>query len=167
MTVAYTHMLHRDGVLVGGQGGVLIGHRLSIGGAGYGFTRTPDGPSLPDGTSREYTTGYGGLMLRYAAYSSSFPVYASLGLVVGGGGVVLAPHHDHDDDDDDVDEDDVEGRGYFIAQPDLSLHLNPTRWLRFGLTVGYRFASSVEDFDYDAGAVGGVVVGGTIEAGSF
>jgi hypothetical protein len=165
MTIAYTHMLHRDGALIGGQGAVLLEHRLSIGGAGYGFTRSPDGPPLADGRSREYVTGYGGFLLRYAAYTN-FPIYASLGVLLGGGGIVLAPH-EHDDDDDDVDNDDVEGRGYFVAQPDLSLHLNPTRWLRFGLTVGYRFASAVNDFDYDAGAVSGVLVGGHIEAGAF
>ncbi len=52
-------------------------------------------------------------------------------------------------------------------QPDLSLHISPTRWLRFGVMVGYRFATAVEDFDYDASAVSGVLAGGNIQGGWF
>jgi len=49
LTVAYSRMLHRDGVLIGGEGALLVEHRLSLGGGGYGFSRTSAGPSAPDG----------------------------------------------------------------------------------------------------------------------
>lgn len=163
LTVAYSHMLHRDGVLVGGGGAMLLDHRLSLGGAGYGFTRTPSGPPRADGTPREYVTGYGGFVIRYAAYTD-FPVYASLGFLIGGGAIQLVTDHEADDDWDD---DEVKSRGYFVTQPDLTLHVNPTRWLRFGVMLGYRIATAVDDFDYDAGDVGGVVAGGNIEFGWF
>ena len=48
-----------------------------------------------------------------------------------------------------------------------SLHVNATRWLRFGLTGGYRVATAVDDFDYGGDSMGGVVVGGNIEFGWF
>lgn len=163
LTVAYSHMLHRDGVLVGGEGAALLDHRLSLGAAGYGFSRTPSGPNAPDGTSREFFTGYGGLLLRYAVYSD-IPLYASFGVLIGGGAVTLAPRsHDHDEADDH----DVEVRGFFVMQPDISLHVNATRWLRFGLMGGYRLASGIDDFGYGSESISGVVAGGNIEFGWF
>src|SRR4051794_35448579 len=43
LTVAYSHMLHRDGALVGGDGAMLVEYPLTLGGAGYGFSRAPGG----------------------------------------------------------------------------------------------------------------------------
>lgn len=161
-TVAYTHMLNRDGVLIGGEGAVLVDHRLSFGGAGYAFSRSPDGPAAPDGTPREFFTGYGGFLIRYAVYSD-IPVYASLGALIGGGALTLAPRQ-HDDEDTG---DKVQTRGYFVAQPDVSLHVNATRWLRFGLVFGYRVATAVNDFDFKGSDMSGPVVGGNFQGGWF
>jgi len=163
-TVAYSHMLHLDGVLVGGEGALLIDHRLSFGGAGYVFSRSPGGPPAPDGTSREFFVGYGGVLLRYAVYSD-LPLYASFGTLIGGGAVTLAPRH-HDDNGDDHD-DQVESRGFFVLQPDVSLHANATRWLRFGVTFGYRIATAVDQFDFQSGDMSGPVVGGNVQGGWF
>jgi hypothetical protein len=167
--VAYSRMLDRDGVLVGAEGALLLDHRLSLGFAGYGFSRTPSGPPRANGMPREYATGYGGFLVRYAAFAD-FPVYGSLGLLIGGGGVTLAPDHDYDDDDwdddwDDDNWDDEDFRGYFVVQPDISLYTNATRWLRFGFTAGYRFATEVDEYGFDASALSGVVLGGTVQAG--
>lgn len=172
--VAYTRMLHRDGALVSLEGAVLVDHRLSIGLAGYGLSRTPRGPDTLDGNRREFRTGYGGLTLRYAAFAPSFPVYASLGVLVGGGVLGLDSERGWDDDDWDDDDWDDDGRrrdqrieGYFVTQPDITLHVNATRWLRFGITGGYRFASGVDTFGYASKAMSGAVVGGNIQLGWF
>lgn len=161
--VAYTHLLHRDGVLTSLEAAVLIEHRVSLGLAGYAFSRSPRGPTALDGTRRDFTTAYGGVSLRYAAFTA-FPVYVSLGVLIGGGVLNLREdvdwsrgHHAHFDESD----------GYFVVQPDLSLHVNATRWLRFSLTGGYRFASAVHRFGYDATAMSGALVGGNIAFGWF
>jgi hypothetical protein len=172
--VAYTHMLHRDGVATDFAAAVLIDHRVSIGLAGYVFSRTPKGPENYDGTPREFSTVYGGLLLRYAVFAD-FPVYGSLGVLVGGGALVLRDRWDYYRRDGDLElEDDDEyvtrreaAEGYFVAQPDITLHVNATRWLRFGVTGGYRFASAVERFGYDSTAMSGAVVGGNVELGWF
>ena len=91
-------------------------------------------------------------------------------MVVGGGAVALSDLHRHRGDtgdplDDRPMREQVEG--YFVVQPDLSLHANATRWLRFGVTGGYRFASAVKHFGYDGTAMSGAVVGGNVEFGWF
>jgi hypothetical protein len=152
---------------------VLVDHRVSIGLAGYLFSRTPRGPANYDGTPREFSTAYGGLLLRYALFAD-FPVYGSLGVLVGGGAVVLRDEWEYyrRDRNLDADSDDYVTRretsdGYFVAQPDITLHVNATRWLRVGVTGGYRFASAVQRFGYDSTAMSGAVVGGNIELGWF
>lgn len=165
-SAAYTNMLNRDGALLGFEGAILIAHRLSLGFAGYGFSRNPDGPPALDGSSRDFGTGYGGFVARYAFFTG-LPVYPSVGLLVGGGAVVL--HRDEwDDRDYESDPDDqhgTDGDGFFVAQPELSLHANVTRWMRLGLTGGYRFTRGVGRFGLSEGDLNGVVLGGNIQFG--
>lgn len=54
-----------------------------------------------------------------------------------------------------------------MTQPELTLHVNATRWLRFGVTGGYRFASSVDAFGYSAKEMGGPLVGANVQLGWF
>ena len=167
--VAYTHMLHRDGVVTDLELAVLAAHRLSFGLAGYVFSRTPSGPQALDGTRQAYAAGYGGLLLRYATFGD-FPVYASIGMLVGGGVLNLHPadfsSSEHHSDDCCYDAS-TANEGFFVFQPDISLHANATRWLRFSATGGYRFATAAKRFGYDHTALGGAVVGGSIELGWF
>jgi hypothetical protein len=54
-----------------------------------------------------------------------------------------------------------------VVQPDITLHVNATRWLRFGVTGGYRFATAVDRWHYSAQDMSGAVVGANIELGWF
>jgi hypothetical protein len=169
--VAYTHMLHRDGAVVDISGAILVDHRLSLGLAGAFFTRSPNGPAFGI-VPREYQTVYGGFLIRYAFFGN-FPLYASVGALIGGGTLALVEDFDHEYEPDDYHHDpgwDSHGsefRGYFVAQPDVSLHINATRWLRFTATGGYRFATAAQDFGYDSLAMSGAVIGGKLEFGWF
>ncbi|HEV8548136.1 MAG TPA: hypothetical protein VGQ57_03890 [Polyangiaceae bacterium] len=165
--VAYTHMLHRDGAVIDLSAAMLVDHRLSLGLAGYGFTRSPNGPNLGF-TPREYQTFYGGFLLRYAFYTD-IPLYVSVGALVGGGTLALVEDYDrsYNDYDNYDDHHHADFRGFFVFQPDLSLHVNATRWLRLTATGGYRVATGVHDFGYDSTAMSGVVVGGKVEIGWF
>lgn len=174
---SYTHMLHRDGVVANGELALLVDHALAIGVGGAIFSRTPQGPDSIDGEPREYAASYGGLVLRYALYAEDLPVYASLGVLMGGGAVALYEErygsgYDGDDDWDDDDWDDggrdrqrADLKPFLVAQPELFLHVNATRWLRFGLGGGYRFASAVKDFGFGAKDTGGIVLGGNLHLG--
>lgn len=163
--VAYTHMLHRDGVVVDLSGAILVDHRLSLGLAGYFFSRSPSGPNYLL-TPREYRASYVGAFVRYHLYGN-FPLYASVGALVGGGFLWLGEELDHHDHSDDYNGEASELRGNFVFQPDFSLHVNATRWLRFTMTGGYRVATAVSDFGYDSQAMSGVVAGGKVEMGWF
>lgn len=160
--VAYTRMFGEDGALIGLQGALLLDHRLSLGIAGYGWTNPQSGPDNAFGESRSFQTGYLGGVVRYAFLETS-PVYFSVGGLIGGGAVILAP--DDDDDDDDIRREDVDA--FAVFQPDVTVHANLTRWMRLGVTAGYRFTAGVSRFGYDDSDVRGVVAGGQLQFGRF
>jgi hypothetical protein len=162
-TAAYTRMFNSEGALLGFEGALLIAHRLSLGAAGFGFTRSPEGPSAFDGAPRNYAAGYGGFVGRYAIFVSS-PVYASLGVLIGGGATSLHPEWQTYEEDEDVDYD-GQADGFFVLQPELNLHANVTRWMRFGFVLGYRMTSGVERFGLTESDMNGVVVGGNVQFG--
>jgi hypothetical protein len=162
LDVAYTRMFDKDGAVVGLQGALLFNHRLSLGLGLYGWTNPQEGPDNEFGEERSFQTAYGGATVRYSLFPQS-PVYLSVGGLVGGGGVVLA----RDDDDGDEDIRDEDADAFAVFQPDIAVHANLTRWMRIGVTAGYRFTAGVESFDYDESDVNGVVVGGQVQLGRF
>lgn len=162
--LGYANMLNRDGTLIGLEGALLLDHRLSLGLAGYGFTASPRGPVADDGGERRYHLGFGGVVVRYAIFTN-LPVYASIGGLVGAGAIVLAPHNDRNfgNDGNDFSRDDVDV--FTIFQPELGLHANVRRWMRFGLNAGYRVAMNVGKLGFEESEVNGVVLGGNVEFG--
>jgi hypothetical protein len=169
---AYTRLIDRDSGLMSVEAALLLDHRLSLGIAGYGFTRTPSGPLASDGSEQEFGAGYGGFVARYAVIGN-LPVYGSLGVVLGAGAINL--HRDYRWDEDEWDqgwENDREwDRGRFdpflVVQPELMLHANLTRWLRVGATLGYRFTGGVGRFGLDEADLNGVVAGANLQLGWF
>jgi hypothetical protein len=156
-------MLGTDGALLSLEGALLVDHRLSLGLAGYAFSRTPDGPTDVDGTPRRFGSGYGGFAVRYSFFTD-LPVYGTAGLVVGGGAVALDDSIGRDSGPhDDGHRENVEG--FFVVQPELSLQSNVTRWFRLGVTGGYRFASAVDRFGLSRSDMSGVVIGGNLQVG--
>lgn len=172
---AYTRFMERDSGLMSLEGAFLFDHRLSLGVAGYGFTRTPRGPLSAGGEAQEFGAGYGGLALRYSVFGN-LPVYGTFGVLLGGGAVNLHRDYGWDDEsdwDDDWhgDHDDAWEHGRFdtflVVQPEVTLNGNVTRWLRLGATLGYRFTGGVGRFDLDESDLNGIVAGGNIQLGWF
>jgi hypothetical protein len=164
LDVMYSRMFGQDGALVGLSGALLLDHRLSLGVAGYGWTNSQPAPPDALGNAQRFETGYGGVTLRYALYLPNAPVYLSVGALLGGGAIALV-----DEDHDEYDGFEGDGREdvFAVVQPDVTLHANLTRWMRLGVTAGYRFTSGVDDYGYDEGDVNGVVVGGQLQFGAF
>jgi hypothetical protein len=161
LTAAYTRMLDRDGALVGFEGALLLAHRLSLGVAAFGFSRDPAGPPALDGSKREFGAGYGGFVIRYSPWIN-LPVYPAFGVLLGGGAAVL---HREDFGHDSEHDDDAQADGFFVAQPEVTLHANLTRWMRLGVNAGYRVTSGVSRFGLKESDLNGVVLGGHIQFG--
>lgn len=165
LDVAYTRMFHRDGVLVGGQGALLLNHRLALGIAGYGWSNPARGPSGPDGEEQRFETGYGGFTAHSSFYLDQLPVYFTVGTLVGAGAIDLTDQN-HDDGLGGL-HDRPHTDAFALIQPDVSVHANLTRWLRLGLTAGYRITSGVNNLGFKESDLNGFTLGGQIQFGSF
>jgi hypothetical protein len=171
---AYTRMVGHDSGLLSFEAALLLDHRLSLGVAGYGFTRTPRGPAATDGSGQQLAAGYGGLAIRYSVFGS-LPVYGTFGVVLGAGAVNLHRDYGWDGESswgDDFGRDDRTwdaGRfdTFLMVQPEVALNANLTRWLRLGATVGYRFTGGVGRFGLTESDLDGLVAGGNIAFGWF
>jgi hypothetical protein len=171
---AYTRLMGKDSGLVSFEGALLLDHRLSLGVAGYAFTRTPRGPAASDGTLQQFAAGYGGLALRYSVFGG-LPVYGTFGVVLGAGAVNL--HRDYGWSEeaawdrgfhyDSRNQDAGRFDAFLFAQPEIALNANVTRWLRLGASVGYRFTGGVSRFGLSESDLNGIVAGGSIQIGWF
>lgn len=161
VSVMYSRIAGDDGVLVGGEGAVLIDHRLALGGGGYGWARDARGPADVDGVPRDLEVGYGGFMIRYSLITGGL-VYGSIGALVGGGAVAL--HRDSGNDAMDERRHDVTD-DFFVFEPQVSVQVNLLRWMRVGLQGGYRITSGISQFGYSEADINGLTLGGTLQFG--
>jgi hypothetical protein len=157
LNVRYTRVLGADSVWVGGEGALLLNHALSVGAGGGGIANEIN----PTGKTR-LDFGYGGLIVRYHFFSSEVVNFAVGGLV-GAGGIAV---HDRNDNPDDIDWEKI-GESVFVFEPELGLYLNMTRWMRVGITGGYRFVSGVDKNDLSETDVRGAAGGGSVQFGWF
>ena len=157
--VKLTEIDSRFGVLVGGRGGWIINGSVVIGGGGYGlanvanFEHRMNGAGDPGGLEM----AYGGLELGYVHRPDEL-VHVSVGLLIGAGGVVWNPDGPSGNQADDA---------FFVAEPELDVVLNATRFLRVALGVSYRLTRGVELFELRNAELSGLAGLVVLKFGSF
>lgn len=168
LSVLGTSIYKSGGLLVGGEGAILLDHRLAIGLAGFGLASEVKGPDLTNGEASILGFGYGGAVFRYHLVSKRSPVTASLGTLIGAGGLTLIEKSTNDEFDPEYDySEDAEANAFFVAEPSVQANLHLTRWMRLGVSGGYRFVRGptlrgVSDEDLE-----GVTAGGHLQFGWF
>lgn len=135
--VKYSRVDQSNVALVCGEGALLLDHQFSLGLAGCGMPNRLDGSAYSGVANDEMEVGYGGLLLRYH-FRSHDMVSFSLGGVVGGGGLTIGQWNHSDTMDEGVVR---ESDAFFAAEPQATVDVNVTRWLRVGAVGGYRFVS--------------------------
>ncbi len=152
-------------ILVGGRGGWIINHALSIGFGGYGLSN--DVPALAVGRfdQRYVQFGYGGLELEFVANSDRV-LHTSIQLLLGGGsagfryGMFETTPWDNGDFG-------IDGRSFhemdefFIAEPGITADLNVTSWFRVSAGLSYRYVSGLRTrstTNTDVGTASGVIM---------
>ena len=161
--VQFTSLNKQLGVLVGGGGGVVIGHTLSLGGAGYGLVNNVTEDVAPAATPY-LNLGYGGVYLRYINSSNAL-VHFTAGVLIGGGGAGF--RDDVADGNEPNTGRDTLSDAFFIAEPDLEAELNVARWLRITLGGSYRLVSGLRVAGLGNDDISGPSARMTLKFGSF
>ncbi len=155
-------MFGRGIVYVGGEGAVLLDHRLALGGAGYGMATRVHVPGQSyAGLSQRMEFGYGGVVVRYSLLFDQ-PYYVTPGLLVGAGGVSYILEYDNEWNDSHT----VDSGAVLVVEPSLAVHANVTRWLRLMAQLSYRAVSGLDgSYGLNNRDLSGLAFGGGVEAG--
>ena len=131
-TFGVTSLNGHTGIMLGGHGGWIIGHRLVLGGAGRGLVNSDiEAPITgPAGQPLHLQFGYGGLELQYINQPLKV-AHSSLSLLVGGGS---ASYHDGYT---------VESSTFFVVEPLFLVTLNITRKIHLSGGGGYRWVNGI------------------------
>lgn len=172
LSLRYFGIDKRDGVMIGGRGGVVIGHSISFGITGTGFLTQPAyDPTL--GEDAMIAGGYGGIYIE-PIIMPNLPVHIALPITLGGGGIGYNINHNdnhHWDDDDDY----IDGHGFLLVEPGVEVEFNVMKYFRFAVGASYKFTSNIE-LKYDnssntriiaSDALNGFTVGVTFKFGAF
>lgn len=135
------------GILVGGRGGWIINHTVSIGFGGYGLVN--DVPSLLPGPFGQNFVqfGYGGLDLEFVINSDRV-IHASVHALIGGGSAGFR-YGSFEGSMWDNDEFGIDGRTFheqdefFVVEPGATVDLNVTPWFRLSAGASYRYISGM------------------------
>ena len=146
--VKFSSIGNEFAVLVGGQGGWIINHKLVMGIGGYGLVtdhRLPH-PWSTFYESDKLTVGYGGLFIGYMDNSDRI-VHPVLQALIGGGAISprthdeYRDHHDHD--------------AFFVIEPQMGVEVNFTTFMRVETSLGFRWVNGVEAFGYTDSDISG------------
>lgn len=163
----YTYLADTSAVMVCGEGAAIIDHALSFGGGGCGVATHINGSKYgdaPHSANDRLIFGYGGAIIRYH-FRSRDMVNVSVGGLIGAGGLSIATWNAASDDNEKLTP--KRSEAVFVIEPQVGGHLNVTRWMRFGVTAGYRVVSQIAMPGLSAGSVSGPTLGGNVQFGWF
>jgi hypothetical protein len=138
-SVRYFDLDKRDGIMLGGRGGIIVGHGISFGLTGTGFlTQSIYDPLL--GEDAMLAGGYGGIYIEPILFPRS-PVHLSFPITFGGGGIGYNTTHYDDDNRYDWDDDYIGGAGFLLVEPGVEVEFNVMKYFRLALGASYKFTS--------------------------
>lgn len=167
LTLGYTMIDGRNGLLMGGRGEWIIGHGLGLGFGGYGFINDPT-YNVDDNLYYSLTGGYGGFVIE-PIIMGRWPVHIALPVLLGAGGVALTSYSDEvfmQLEPYDVFLEDASA--FLVAEPGIELELNMVRWMRLAFFGSYRFTTNIVSMgSINDKAINGWSAGITFKVGSF
>jgi hypothetical protein len=164
VTVLATDLEGQTAMLIGGEGAVLLDHRLVIGLGGYGLTSVVDAAPFENGDRSLLMLGYGGPIMRYQ-FVGEGPLVLSIGALIGGGGFGFL--REISSQDWEVEEEYTTGQVFFVIEPSLQAHVHLTRWMRLGANLNYRAIQGANARGVDDQGLSSFSGGGHLQFGWF
>ena len=144
--VRFSKMGDSYATLVGGRGGLIINDNFVLGGCGMALVHPRDRSDFSgktySGNYDKVDFAYGGGMAEYYFTPKSLFGF-SVGTTIGGGGLTFHSRKEAYDDDEygsDV---------FFVAEPELNVFVNITKFCRIGAGISYRYIRGIGVDEYD------------------
>jgi len=169
ITMKYGKILDQDAWFVGGRGGWLIDHRLTLGISGAGLVSRvtnddwlPINPN-PDIDARLFT-GYGGLLLEPIIFHKS-NFHIAVPITIGAGGATYGLQHSDFWSEPIFFEETTEV--FFALEPGLELEINVVHFMRINIGASYLYTSDILMPSVDPGFMRGFMGSFAIKFGAF
>lgn len=166
LSVGYTQLNGRNGLMMGGRAAWVIGHSLAIGAGGFGIVSEPEYDPVED---LNYTLagGYGGVIVE-PIILGRWPVHIAVPVLLGAGGVALTSYSsDFPLNDEPFDTYYEDASVFLVAEPGVELELNLVQFIRLSFYGSYRFTSDLFMQEVSGNALIGWSAGITLKVGSF
>lgn len=140
LNLQYGLLDQRDAIYIGGRGGWIIGHSLSIGFGGCGYFNKTEVDTQE--VRNNLAGGHGGMYLEPVIFPR-FPVHISLPCFVGAGGISYLTYDNskpYFEDEGNV----IESDSYFIAEPGVELEFNMLKHFRMTIGMYYTYTSDIK-----------------------
>ena len=147
ITTSFTKIGDAKSCLVGGRGGLIINDSIVIGMSGAGLAYPTDREKISgsdySGLLKNIGFGYGGLLTEYYLNPKDLIVF-SAGAVIGGGSLFFF------DEENDMEDSDNHRNGdkFFVAEPELNVYINITRFCRVGAGISYRYIAGINSDEF-------------------
>jgi hypothetical protein len=154
--VKFGNVYDESAVMIGGRGGWIIDHFLSLGGGGYGLVT-----EITTRPEEFLLMGYGGFELEFIIASNRL-LHSTVGTLVGAGWI--SSHDRNLDPDAGVEE---QGDTFFVMEPSVNAELNVARFMRVNAGVSYRYTDGADKYgitDTDLSGLNAVI---TLKFGAF
>lgn len=138
----------KAGLFLGGRGGWIINHVVSIGGGGYGLVTKPEiGRFTANGadTTLSLNFGYGGLIFEYT--NNSFKaLHFTVNTLIGAGSASYKQINslDADMENDNEWDNKLGSSTFFVVEPSITAEINVLSYFRVAIGASYRFVSGVD-----------------------
>ncbi len=143
----YSKIGEANAVLAGGRGGVIINDKLVLGlggmGLSYPTTREKLSGDPYTGLLNRVGFGYGGFLAEYYFNPKDLIVF-SMGTLIGGGGLSFYEKMDHNNNQDNR----KDGDRFFVAEPEVNVFVNLTRFCRIGIGASYRYVAGINSDEF-------------------
>lgn len=142
--VKYTKFKGKEGLLVGGKGGVIINHFFTFGGGGCGLVTNhkfdAKYPNTNTDTTLNLQLGYGGVYMEFTPLSKKL-IHVSIPVLIGAGGATLSTndnYHKYRNNNNIDNYNYADNTAFFIIEPGLNVELNVAQFFRIDMGVNYR-----------------------------
>jgi len=166
ISLGYTQIDNRDGIIMGGRGEWVIGHGFGLGIGGYGFLNDPVYDAARD-LNFSLAGGYGGLVME-PIIMGWFPVHVTFPILIGAGGVASTSYSaDWNDPYEYWDGYLEDATSFFVAEAGAELELNLVRFFRVSVFGTYRYTTDIHMENTSVDALRGWNYGVRLKFGKF
>jgi len=162
--VRFSKMGDSYSTLVGGRAGLIINDNFVLGGCGMGLAHPRDRSDFSgitySGNYDRVDFAYGGGLIEYYFTPKSLFGF-SAGATIGGGGLTFHSRKEA------YDEDEYGSDVFFVAEPEVNIFVNITKFCRIGAGISYRYVKGIGVDEFDDKDFRGPSIGIIVALGWF